>query len=281
MRSSQFLRGLCCAALCATLLPGAATSQASATSELRLEYEVYVGGLYSMALEIDLRFDGERYEVRSKMEADGLASWFSDFVLNSATDGRFLGMEAVPANYRNDYAKKGKRRWVAMTYDENGARQTAAVPAPAEDNRTPLPVEDYAQAIDPLTGIVWIMAQIKAEGDCGGQKRIYDGRRLYEMRAETLRAPGQSVGGQAAYVCSVDLRHVKGFSQKEIDRQSLPERLRLVFAPAVKGGPLVPVRIDTEIGSGPIQAHLVKVGDIVVASSRNEMASQSPGGNRR
>jgi Protein of unknown function (DUF3108) len=236
------------------LMPGAAAGQGRADTGMRLSYDVYVRGLYSMAVTLDLRFDGERYFLRSRLESGGVVAWFSDFRLEAAAEGWKRGLEMMPTRYRNTYRKHEKRRRVAIDFDRGRVDRVAAIPPPADDDRAAVPPERYAGAVDPLTGIIWLLGRLNFDGATSETRLIYDGRRLYEMSAEACRPAGADAPDNR--ICQVTLNWLAGFSAKEYRKQSYPRRLEVEFAPARFGRLPVPLFITTEMNGRSVRARL-------------------------
>jgi len=165
---------------------------------------------------------------------------------------------------------RGKERSVEIAYRDGRIAELAVAPVGGDDNeREPVPLDDVAGALDPLTGIVALLLRLEAGGSCDGRYDGFDGRRRFTMELvdrgnETIEVPGARGGPGPARVCDFVYRQTAGYARRVSwgpDRQREPREGRFWIGDprqVVPGVALtrLPLRMEVENSYGRMLAHL-------------------------
>jgi hypothetical protein len=224
------------------------------------DYDVYVGGSQVADMQITVDRSADRYRVTSVIELVGLAAMVSDWKAHGESEGRIAGGEPVPDRYASYNFVRGEDRRVEVAYAGGTVTEITAVPTNADDARDPVSADQQRNTLDPLTAV---FAATLSPDDCGGNQRLFDGRRLTDVaidRAGPSEAPPTDYGIYAgpAIQCTVTVTRRGGRSREWEGESNTPSQLSVWLAP-VAGGLTVPVRLEAETNWGFLRGHLVGV----------------------
>ncbi len=236
---------------------GAGTAWADA---LVFDYDVYVGGSQVAELQITVDRTADRYRVTSAIELVGLAGMVSDWKARGESEGRIAAGVLVPDRYASYNLVRGEDRRVEVAYADGTVAEIVAVPSNADDRRDPVSADQQRDTLDPLAAM---FAATLSPGDCGGDRRLFDGRRLTVVaidRATPSEAPPTDYGIYAgpAIECAVTITRAGGASRQWEGERSAPSQASIWLA-AVGGDLAVPVRLEAETNWGFLRGHLVGV----------------------
>jgi hypothetical protein len=229
-----------------------------------LRYELWQGGLNALAVEARLIRDKGRYRAGFKAKTQGFVGWLYPYKLEAAARGK-----VEPAGYRPESyearTKRGKRqRRRVIAYDGNGAFEVRSDPKSGRDGR--YPAANEGAPLDPVSAAAALIEGFAAEGRCGGNFPVFDGKRRYRFVARDggrARLERSRYGLYAGPVsrCRVTLVPEAGFDGKKgaKTRASLPSEITVDLAPAGDGWPPVPVRMEGRSSLGAMVLHLVAV----------------------
>jgi len=261
-----WFRAACVAA--AGLFFGPATALADDGATVRLSYDAYLGPLYVVSAEAELRLEGDRYRVTTRARSEGLADLFFSWQSEARSEGVMAGRRLLPVRHEVDGQWRGEPRQIRLTYDGPGA---AAGPIdfrvdPPIDTaeRDPVPPGLTVGTVDPLSATLSVLLRIASGGRCEGQLPVFDGRRRYDMivrsgAPEVLPAVHSSVFAGPAQRCDFELRRLAGFFKKPSRfGQRVTDPVLWVASP-LTGVPPVPVRFTASTGFGELHIHLTRV----------------------
>lgn len=232
--------------------------------ELTLGYDVYLGGLKAVALDITLDLTPGRYDMSVQMHTDGwlgrLASWSMDAESRGRLDAAALRPSEAVARTRWN----GKERWRRYLYDDGVVRSEAGPkrergPARADDAER-VPGRLRKDALDLASGIVWLSATMDRGADCAQRVPIYDGKRRYDFVLDRvdrvkLSKSRYSIYEGPAETCRVALEPVYGKlgdGLLSLADDTADIWIGRVFATA----PPVPVRFSVGTTVGTLVMHL-------------------------
>jgi hypothetical protein len=230
---------------------------------VRLDYTIYAGGLHALDLSLRAETAQAGYALGLRVHTAGFLSRLLSFRLEAAALGRLNGEGPAPRRYEtaNRWRQNDVRR-VAMRYADGQPPSVTAEPPPEQDDRSVVPQSRRVATLDPLSAIFRLL--LTGEGTCGGEVSVFDGRRLYDIRAEpqgqaTLKPGGYGVFQGTARVCRLGIETVTGFWNKFEERARYPESLRVWMGKAVPDAPPVPVRLEMKTRFVAVVGHLTGV----------------------
>jgi hypothetical protein len=250
----------------------AATSAAPAAE---LVYDVYVGGVRLVETRVSLDLGADTYDISLDAALVGIAADFGDWRSDVRSEGRLDGI--APAPRRNIVARmrNGATKTTTMDFRGAGVVDIAFDPPPDKPKPQMVPASALVAAVDPLSGVVGMLAAA-AEARCGDRPvPLYDGRRLYEASlsdgGEVMLARSEfGLYGGPARRCTVTLEPKLGDFSFGDERRGgrpteylqgngrIPDRrvLETWMASPVPGVPPVPVRMESDSPWGRIVIHL-------------------------
>lgn len=239
----------------------AAAAAGTAGAQTTYDYDVYVGGSQVADFRITVERSEDSYRIVSETELVGLAALVSDWKSRSEVEGALAGAEPVPVRYASYNLVRGEDRTVEIAYTAGEVSEILVQPTNAEDARDPVSATQRQGSVDPLSAV---LATTLSPTDCGGgDRRLFDGRRLTEVRVQSsaaAEAPPTDYGIYAgpATLCTVTVTRIGGTSREWEGERSGPEELSVWLAP-VADDLAVPVRLEAETNWGFMRIHLVGV----------------------
>lgn len=216
-------------------------------ANLHLSYEAFAAGLSVIELAASVELTPQSYRVETRFRTSGLFGAVVHAESASSVSGRWQGRAAVPVQFYSYGTLRGTPRRTQIDYV--GGEPFVRVLEPADDDREPVAKADERNAIDTLSALALLVHEFASTGSCGGETRIFDGRRVSEITVtdggvETLEPDHHSRFRGAAHRCDFVGRQIAGFV-KDVDRHDLqkPQRGAAWLAPALPGQTPMPVRI--------------------------------------
>ena len=114
------------------------------------------------------------------------------------------------------------------------------------------------------------------DGRCSGTRRVYDGRRLFQLELHhdgvtEVKRSRYAVYAGPAIKCRLRVSKVAGFRDKEIQKGQYPEQITVFLAELEEGTPLVPVRMEADYRFGRLRGHAVNFQPHPVAIRRSSV----------
>jgi hypothetical protein len=241
-----------------------------AAPAIGLDYGLYLGGLQALDFATRVDLAEEAYEIRFQARTDGFVGTLFPFVIEARSagtrsQGRLQPQRYATANRWSDNAK----RWVRLDYpagtraaDGDGHPAVAAEPPNGRDDRPVVPDSARGGTTDPISAIYGLVLQ--DAGRCDGTRRIFDGRRRYDMVAEDLgqaEVPESSYGiyDGPARKCRLTIEKVDGFWTKYDAKQRYPDTIEVWLAEVARDLPPLPVRMEAKTLIGAMRVHLTGI----------------------
>lgn len=254
----DFLRFTRAGLMAAPLALAPAAAMAEATG---YDYEVYVGGAQVADMRIVIDRNGDRYRVSSSLDLVGMASVFSDWRARSETVGSIVGSALLPDWYVNQNFIHGEDRRVDLTFQAGEIASVVAVPVDedAEDSQAVTPSQRRG-AIDPLTAV---LAAALSPADCGGDRTLFDGRRLTHVSIDSVSASEAPVTDYGIYsgpamLCTFTVVRTGGALRDYEANRDEPSQ-GSVWLAQIGGELAMPVRMEADTNWGAMRTHLVGV----------------------
>lgn len=254
----------------AGLLWAQPTALADDRETVHLSYEAYLGLLYVVSAEAELRLEGDRYRVVTRAQSEGIADLFFSWQSEARSEGLMTGRRLLPARHEVTGEWRGEPRRIRLSY--NGVGDGAAAGPidfrvePPVDNaeRDPVPPGLTVGTVDPLSATLSVLMRIAGGGRCEGRLPVFDGRRRYDMivrpgAAAVLPVSHASVFAGPAQRCEFELRRIAGFWKKPSRFGRRVTDPVLWVASPLDGVPPVPVRFTASTGFGELHIYLTRV----------------------
>jgi hypothetical protein len=158
--------------------------------------------------------------------------------------------------------------WAKRSMDVrwDATRQAWAFPNPPrgrDDNRDAVLPEQTIGATDLLTALIARFVALDGKSPCAGAAPVYDGRRRYNLRFESLGSqrlePSRySIYSGEATACRVRIERVAGYERKPSTMSAMVDHDEAIMwiAPGASGMPHLPVRLETSSIFGNLYGHL-------------------------
>jgi hypothetical protein len=244
-------------------------------NNLKLSFSVYLGGLHLMDSSADFKRKGQNYQLSMEAGTQGLTRvlvpWDAD--LDSA--GNMKGGKIRPSKgvIVTNWEKKPAR--VEFKYANGKQQKTLFDPQPDMNKNEAVPDKLRQEALDPLNGIMQMMAGIAYGKGCQQTVPIFDGHRRFDVilkdaGEQQLDGDDYSVFTGMATKCQVDFAMRAG-SRKDREGSRFWEDAKnngkrppvYIYLAKVKDGlPMLPVRAETETFFGAVMVHLTDVENL-------------------
>lgn len=221
---------------------------ASLAAESHLSYAAYAAGFN--VLNIDATFDlgAKNYRIELNSRTAGAFGLLVHGEIKTVVTGLRTENTVSPTRNFSFGSFRGRPRRIQIDY-VNGQPDLRVLEPADEADRDPVPAAMQRDTIDPESAMAALIYRVTATGKCEGSARIFDGRRLSEIRAvtigpETLPPDSDSIYAGPTLRCDFEGRQLAGFLH-DADEAELKriQRGSAWFAPAVPGGQSLPVRI--------------------------------------
>ncbi len=238
------------AAVALALPPG------GAAAALTLHYDVRYGPLRILSLRTTVGRSTETYRTSSVVETVGVVGVVYPWRSEAVTEG--VREPLRPRHHRSDGRYRGQRRWVDITYDDDGAVTTHLEPPAEEDWRVAVPAEQQRATLDPLTASL-----AAVERACQGRLPVFDGRRRYDLRLEdrgTATVPSsRSLYSGPARRCRAVVEALSGFWRTDPRDSETPTALDFwIASPRADLGAL-PVYLELSGERGTLRIDLTEI----------------------
>jgi Protein of unknown function (DUF3108) len=195
-------------------------------------------------------FSRDGYSADATYRTSGIAASFNNDAGGGSTRGTIENGQLRPRTFINQETS-GKRRRIAATFRGSDV-DVAVTPAWGNMGFPPATIAQKLEAVDPLTGLIELslLTSRDAGRACGGNVKIFDGKRRYDIRTSFVRMTDVSTPayrGRAAY-CRGSYTEVAGFGQPKPGQTRQPIPLELWLADIGGMGVSVPVRISGSKG---------------------------------
>jgi hypothetical protein len=231
-------------------MSGHGIAHAGAGEAIAAVYDVEISGLKALRIRYDVEVSRTGYRSRLAIETRGLAAVFSDYHMDMAASGAFVGGQAEPANFSSLADKKNRTKSLKVSWSGDGLLRQHQ---PADKDlriQTEIDAALTGGVADPLTAIIRLGGG-KAGEPCQRMQRVFSGQDVYDLRFSyqgkaVIGSGSEGVYRGPAYECRVVYLPVAGRSANKFRKnKSVPPTFRVWFAPvqsaALGGAVLMPV----------------------------------------
>ena len=195
-----------------------------------------------------------------------VATWKTRGLLNlfyrgdgwAETEGLLQQDGRQPLLHKSEIIEGDENRQVEIHWNDAAEPRTEARPPSDPKRFTPVPEGSTAGTSDFFTAILSIQDQLAATGRCEAERKIWDGRRRYDVSVshwgeEELVADRPWAYEGTAIGCALSVERVGGFRR---DRERNPPIPQLVWVAEIAPDCWVLVRSETSTGFGTVVARL-------------------------
>jgi hypothetical protein len=230
---------------------GCVAALAQAPSAVHARYEMFAADLPVAQVDAGFSIGPRDYRMNMAYHTTGLVGFFYRAHQAATVTGGWNGPRPVPVRFFGEGALRGDQRVTDIEYAQGRPLIRQLVP-PNLNEREPVPEALQAGSIDTLSALVDLIRTVTATGSCELTVHTFDGRRATEIEAhtvgeETLPPVRRSVFSGRALRCDFAGRLLAGFKfGDDRVREGRPLHGSAWIAPAVPGGPKLPVRMQFE-----------------------------------
>ena len=241
-----------------------ATSTEIPSARVNLSYEGFLGPLYIMSADVELRLEDGHYRVVTKGKTEGFANWFFHWRNKAVSEGTRQDGGLVPRTFKMNANWNDKDRNTRLEYSDVSPIVKELIPPPSEVENKEVPVTLIDNTVDPLSMALRLMLTMGKGGKCPGIYRVFDGRRRYDLGfthdvVEDLPGNSSSIFSGSARRCAMAIERIRGFWDKSklvTDTKGAPE---VWFARPAEGVPLLPVKFEATYKFGNIRIYLTRL----------------------
>ena len=242
----------------------ASLADLSPIKNLKLAYDVFIGDMLAVSVDIDAKIELKRYSVESRARSHGIFEILTEFKGKNKVVGHLNSLGLRPEYYKASSSWMGKRRTVEINYETLSHLSYKTVPTAADDNRDPVPVHFLLGTMDPMTAIFNTLYRTSGATVCDNAFNIFDGRRRYD--AHLSEAAGSETKGPlyagSARVCRIRQTILAGASRRIwLPLFVRPKWTDFLIASVRPDLPPLPVEIKADLGFADLVARLVVIGD--------------------
>ena len=218
-------------------------------AENHLTYETYAAGLNVLNIDATLDINPTDYRIQFTSRTAGAFSLVVSGQMQTTVTGKRTPSGVAPIRSYSQGQFRGSERRTLIDYVA-GQPQVRVLEPAVDPDRDPVPEAMQRDTVDPESAIAALIYRINTSSKCEGSARVFDGRRLSEIRATTagmelLTGDSKVQYSGPALRCDFEGRQLGGFlhdvSEAELKRI---QRGSAWFAPLGAGGFSLPVRMQ-------------------------------------
>jgi len=233
---------------------------AVAEPNLVLGYSIEYGGIRIMELDARLDLAGSTqtdYSIRLDGHTVGFLGNLKPVAFTATAEGTAGDSGMQPAIYATTTQKRKKQKSLTITFQPNDAPVTSFTPP--DDWEDPGPPELLKGSIDPGSAVVGLIRTLATTSSCRDTIRIFDGKHRYDLTftdlpEERLNPSSHSMFSGLTHPCRANMVPRYGFKS---GKGTPWDKSTVWFGRVLAGAPMLPVRIDTRIGLGPVRLNLI------------------------
>lgn len=183
---------------------------------LMATYDVYVGGLHLVTADILFEEQKGKYHTHVKAHTtDGF--WYKLFPWDTVLDtvGSIKKDHFLPTYFKTTDDWNHHPKTTELKFTKNGDVSPFFDPPNKDVNREIVTPEQRSHSLDPVTGLLQMLAQVAAHDNCNITVPIFDGKRLFDITGIDHGFENIDDGEYSAYngdtrVCGAEFKMVAG-----------------------------------------------------------------------
>ncbi len=188
------------------------------------EYQIYVGGVHFVDATAYVNLDAKKYHMMARAQTIGLWGRWFPWETSVESEGRAEHDSVQPLAHKAVSAWKHKPKTMLLNFDEQGTVAIApeSTDAPALQDR--LADDVVKDTVDPLSGVLQLMAHYTIHDDCNAATAVFDGKRRFDLVTADLgtvqlRNNELSVFSGAARKCELRFKLIAG-QRKDMEQRA-------------------------------------------------------------
>lgn len=150
------------------------------------EYEIYVGGVHLLHAEAHADLTAKTYRMAAKAQTIGIWDDWFPWETTVESVGKNKDGTMQPKHYKTTSSWKHKPQLLMLDYKDDGgvvyAKESTDAPEPTER----LGDDVVGKTLDPLSGILQLLAHYTIKDDCSATTAVFDGKRRFDLTTEDL-----------------------------------------------------------------------------------------------
>ncbi len=253
-------------------MPGAAlagTSGKLSAHPITAEYEIYVGGVHLLHAETHADLSAKTYRMAAKAQTVGIWDDWFPWETTVESVGKNSGGAMQPKHYKTTSSWKHKPQLLMLDYKDDGGVVYAKESTDAPDVSERLSDDVVGKTLDPLSGILQLMAHYTMHDDCNATTAVFDGKRRFDLITKdlgevTLRPNDVNLYAGTARKCALRFNLIAGkpkdmesrkFWQADKGKDNRPPFI-VWMARLRPDLPPMPVMAETSSPFGSVMVHL-------------------------
>jgi hypothetical protein len=231
------------------LLAAALTPAAAADGgEEHASYDVFAAGLHVAVVDAGFDLAPASYRMQLAYHTTGLVGFFYRGHQINTVQGTWGAEAPEPEEFFGDGYWRGVHRITRIVY-RHGKPEVRELVPPNETEREPVPAELKTNTIDTLSALAELIRRVAATARCDTTVHTYDGRRVTEVTARTVRmeiipSSDRSAYNGPALRCDFEGRMLAGFLlSSNLATDERPLHGTAWLAQVIPAMPPVPVRM--------------------------------------
>jgi len=245
------------------LAAGGAGGEPAGGASLTLAMTLYAGGLNLGKVDMDARFVGDKYQVVSNLETEGVVNVFWKSQIQATSSGRLTRTTMLPEQYDSFYTgHKANHQEVKLTYDNGYPAHLYANPTYPTTGYEVKPDEKKG-TFDPLSAVIHIASGVDAEqgNPCGVKTAVFDGRRRYDVNLTKVKPVDIKMDNGLykgpALLCAIEYKQISGYKPRVLHDMNFPKInawIGIFPSPVAGRSFVVPLRVWANTQYGVIAA---------------------------
>ncbi len=242
-----------------------AAEPAAPAKQLEADYAITWLGVPVYSGKFAIAWNGERYRMRFRAEAEGVVRLAANTTVEWETTGRVAKGRVEPERFEQANTFRRQTRRITLVFNGKSAPAVSVVPPESPGKRPPVPEPLKAGALDPLSATFAAIAMPLDARSCGYSAKVFEGLRRTDVRLEhagTERTPAHRIGGldRHAFVCLLHAKRLAGYEEKHFRQNPDPLPPAILWVAKHEGAGLwLPAQLRFESQFGPIYARLTRV----------------------
>lgn len=243
-------------------LSAAQISGAAAEQRTELRYEVAWGNMTLAEAKVNYDLREDRYEIEGSGESQGTLAFFFPWKGSARTIGLTTpdGFRVSRHDSEGSYKDKTRRTTVLWQTDD-APPELQLEPQPDLSEVTPVPAAETADTADPFTVLLRTLDRLEQGDRCEAETRVWDGRRLYDLKIEHIGRADLMPDRPWAYSgsaigCSLTYTPIGGFRRESEWKDRQDEIRRVIWVGRLANEKMVPVRIELSAPIGKFVGRL-------------------------
>jgi len=220
---------LCVLAAPALAAGGAGAEQAGGPkSSLALGMTLYAGGIPLGKVDMNAKFEGDKYSVVSNLETSGVVNAFWQSQIQATSNGIIEDHVLKPSLYDSFYTgHSANHQEVSLSYDDGDPVRLYANP-PYSTTDYEVKADQKKATFDPLSTVVFIASGVGAQpgNPCSVHAPVYDGRRRYDVTLTKVKEININMDDGLykgpGLLCSIKYKQISGYKPRVLRTTNFP-----------------------------------------------------------